>query len=88
MAKRGRPGGVRQQVAAYEAEHGTSNSSSAEAKSALATLLLYEVLWGFLTVAAARRVAEAAIPDGLNHPDLQKIQPTGYERELGGERLA
>ena len=78
----GGEGGVRQQM-----DNPASSSSMGAppiGTSSLALLLLFEVCWGDMSPTLARRIAEAATRDGLNHPSVDKIASAGANGTYSG----
>ena len=87
MGKRAREdrfamGGVRQQM-----DNPASSSSMGGptiGTSSLALLLLFEVCWGSMSPTLAKRIAEAATRDGLNHSSVEKIASGGADGKYSG----
>ena len=78
-------GGSKQQVYAYEVEHGNvfgdiaASSSGPQGHSFLCEYVLMQVYWGFLQASQAQLIAERAWADGLRHPDIEKLRHAGSD---------
>ena len=72
-------GGSRQKLATLAAMSGATRS-----KSKLANALLRLFGWGLLTATSVQWIAQAAMDDGLSHPDLEELAGIGRSGEFAG----
>ena len=66
-----------EQVASGSGGGGQASQGQATQGSFLINMLLYDMVWGHLSAHAVQRYADAALRDGLDHPDVRKVAFAG-----------